>query len=182
MSYYPIDIELLFSNSPFFSVDSKITQFAYIKPNASEKLVLPSNASTLQYEINKEYQFTNVMIELKSGAIQKYIPHYSHSMKVRIASDLGKLQVVQKKSGAPLSRVYVKVYGSTNGKTGTFYKDGYTDLLGIFDFLSNSNFNQLSVSFFNFLFFDPDLTPLFSPSNIYQYCSQVRVMDLLLNA
>lgn len=50
------------------------------------------------------------------------------------------------KSGMSLSKVYVKVYAKT--KSGVkFFKDGYTDLRGKFDYasVSTSDLGQLSV-------------------------------------
>ena len=50
---------------------------------------------------------------------------------------MGLLTVRHDKSGKPLSKVYVKVYAKT--KDGVkFFKDGYTDLRGKFDYASVS--------------------------------------------
>ena len=43
-----------------------------------------------------------------------------------------------KKTGKPLSKVYVKVYADTAGGV-KFFKDGYTDLRGKFDYASVSS-------------------------------------------
>jgi len=40
------------------------------------------------------------------------------------------------KDDKPLSRVYVKAFAKDNSSNVTFYKDGYTDLVGRFDYAS----------------------------------------------
>ena len=44
------------------------------------------------------------------------------------------LQVRSSKTRQRLSKVYVKVYGRSEKGAVSFYKDGYTDLRGKFDF------------------------------------------------
>ena len=53
--------------------------------------------------------------------------------QVKVASD---------KSGNPLPKVYVKVYARMKDGQVQFYKDGYTDLRGRFDYTS-LNTNEL---------------------------------------
>ena len=48
----------------------------------------------------------------------------------------GQVLVRGAKSGKPLSAVYVKVYARLNDGSARFYKDGYTDLRGRFDYSS----------------------------------------------
>ena len=45
-------------------------------------------------------------------------------------------------SGKPLPKVYVKVYARMKDGRVRFYKDGYTDLRGLFDY-SSLNTNEL---------------------------------------
>jgi hypothetical protein len=52
------------------------------------------------------------------------------------------VQVNHQDGGAPLPGVYVKAYARTRGGAVAFYKDGYTDLRGRFDYGSLST-NEL---------------------------------------
>jgi hypothetical protein len=62
----------------------------------------------------------------------------SHSeLDVQVSEGFGRLQVMHAGDKKPLSKVYVKVFADVNG-TPTFYKDGYTDLRGKFDYASLS--------------------------------------------
>jgi acyl-CoA-binding protein len=65
--------------------------------------------------------------------------------------NIGQLKVLRKDQNKPLSKVYVKVYSQSRGGSVDFYKDGYTDLKGRFDYTSLST-NQLdSVEKFSIL-------------------------------
>jgi hypothetical protein len=44
--------------------------------------------------------------------------------------------VRNEESGKPLSKTYVKVYAKMKGGEVKFFKDGYTDLRGKFDYVS----------------------------------------------
>ncbi len=75
--------------------------------------------------------------------------HFSHNLFVPVEAEEGKkrmgeqanpkqglLRVCSRLNGLPLPSSYVKVFAQlTNGRV-VFYKDGYTDLRGIFDFES----------------------------------------------
>jgi hypothetical protein len=56
------------------------------------------------------------------------------------SSDLayGQITVADQAAGKPLAKTYVKVYARTKGGVVRFYKDGYTDLRGRFDYFSVS--------------------------------------------
>ena len=54
----------------------------------------------------------------------------------------GQLRVTSSNPGKPLSTVYVKVYARMKDGSMRFYKDGYTDLRGRFDY-SSLNTNEL---------------------------------------
>ena len=51
----------------------------------------------------------------------------------------GQVQVRVEKTGLPLAKACVKVYAQLSNGTVRFHKDGYTDLRGRFDYVSQSN-------------------------------------------
>ena len=76
------------------------------------------------------------MIETTSAGISRLKAYYPNALKVDVIETYGQLRVADKSSGKALAKVYVKVYAKTgNGKV-MFYKDGYTDLRGRFDYTS----------------------------------------------
>jgi hypothetical protein len=131
---FKMDIELLFSNSPF--VQQELGNFAYIVPNAQFDVQLPEGSTDHSFELPAEFHNANVMILVSSGAVSCVKPHYSHSLHVNVIENFGQLKVHSKTTGKPLSRVYVKVYARHKSGEIKFFKDGYTDIRGGFDYIS----------------------------------------------
>ena len=66
--------------------------------------------------------------------------YYSNSLNVQMVENYGQLKVTHETSRRPVSKVYVKAYAQMKDGTVKFYKDGYTDLRGRFDYTSlNTN-------------------------------------------
>ena len=64
---------------------------------------------------------------------------FANAMVVTVTENYGTLRVVARDTRLPLPRVYVKVYSRRSvGEGGQFYKDGYTDVRGVFDYASLS--------------------------------------------
>ena len=61
---------------------------------------------------------------------------------MQVTENYGQLRVTHEATGKPLPRVYVKVYARSQDGQTRFYKDGYTDLRGRFDYSSLST-NEL---------------------------------------
>ncbi|GAB9477026.1 hypothetical protein Gpo141_00014085 [Globisporangium polare] len=83
------------------------------------------------------------LIETVAAPIDLMRSYFNSSLQVEVMTQSGILQVFR--AGFPVARCYVKVYakvssgasnskGSAKGKA-QFYKDGYTDLLGKFDYV-----------------------------------------------
>lgn len=64
--------------------------------------------------------------------------YFSATLKVRVVENFGELKVfINNNEGGqdtPLPKTYVKVYSKKHGGAVTFFKDGYTDLRGRFDY------------------------------------------------
>lgn len=61
--------------------------------------------------------------------------YFSTSLKVTVIENYGQVKV-QNAEGKYLSRIYVKTFAREKNGNVTFYKDGYTDLRGRFDYAS----------------------------------------------
>ena len=140
VNYYLMDIELLFSRNPF--VQKYSGQFSNIRPNSSKQIVLPQNKKVFTYDLPEELQTSNVLIEIVAAGKTKTQAYYSNSLKVQLISNYGHLRVTESEEGKPLSKVYVKVYAQRKDGQVKFFKDGYTDLRGRFDYTS-LNTNEL---------------------------------------
>jgi hypothetical protein len=66
------------------------------------------------------------------------VAHYAHDLAVELLEAFGQVRVLAAASRAPLAATYVKVYARMRGGGVQFYKDGYTDLRGRFDYATLS--------------------------------------------
>lgn len=140
VNYYEMDLELLFSRNPF--VQQVSGAFSYIRPNMTKLVDLPAKESSLEFDLPEKYRSSNVLVEIVAGGQTKSQAYYSHSLNVQVVENYGQVRVTHEQTGKALSRVYVKVYARRGDGQVKFYKDGYTDLRGRFDFTS-LNTNEL---------------------------------------
>ncbi|HUP81408.1 MAG TPA: hypothetical protein VM260_22850, partial [Pirellula sp.] len=142
---YLMDVELLFSRKPFAQQDGE--QLNMIEPNFSEAIKLEKSVSTkdLDLEIPAKLKNKNIVIEVSGGGLSRTIVTYANSLVVNHSPNMGRLQVLTKHGLQPLEGAYVKVYSRDNVGTVKFYKDGYTDLRGQFDYTSLST-NELDTT------------------------------------
>jgi hypothetical protein len=163
---YRMDLEVLFSADPFAtaaiassggssSSAATLGQFAYVRPNGGFKVPLPAPITSNAVGLVQEHNFTlpeafstqNTMVELVANpsttALRRCKAYFANSINVTVNEAYGRLTVTHKRTGAPLARVYVKVFFSSSayeqkGEKGRFYKDGYTSAGGSFDYASLS--------------------------------------------
>jgi len=140
INYYLMDIELLFSRQPF--VQQFSGQFGYIRPNHTERVKLSGRKKTKTIDLPKQFHSSNVLVEIVAAGQKKSQAYYSNSLAVQVIENYGQVKVTHASGGKPLSKVYVKVYARDMSGTVKFYKDGYTDLRGRFDYTS-LNTNEL---------------------------------------
>ena len=136
VSYYRMDIELLFSRQPF--VQQQSDQFSFITPNRTDEVELPEGESSCTFDLPDELHSANVVVEVVAEGIRKSQAYYAHRLMVQVIESYGQVKVLHRDTGAPLPRVYVKAYVRTGHGEVRFYKDGYTDLRGRFDYTSLS--------------------------------------------
>jgi hypothetical protein len=135
VNYYEMDVELLFSRNPFQQVSG---QFNSIRPNLSQEIEVPADKKTFAINLPPELANRNVLVEIVAGGLTKTQAYYAHSLALQVIENYGQVKVTQQASGKPVPKAYVKVYAQMgNGQT-KFYKDGYTDIRGRFDYASLS--------------------------------------------
>ncbi len=140
VNYYRMDIELLFSRQPF--VQQQSGQFAFIRPNRTDEVRVPAGKNTCSFELPKEFHGANAVVEFVASGKRKSQACYAHELAVSVVENYGQLRVAHQGTGKPLPKTYVKVYARMKGGEVKFYKDGYTDLRGAFDYTS-LNTNEL---------------------------------------
>jgi hypothetical protein len=116
-----------------------------VKPNGVDKHVIKGTKDRLlTVPILKQYLSTNVMISVSTvpvAATKSWRAYYSQTVLVQSNEQLGTIKVLPKASKKgdvvrPIRGGYIKVYAEMKqgfGKT-SFWKDGYTDLVGRFEY------------------------------------------------
>ncbi len=134
INYYLMDPEFSFSSSPF--VSQAASRFAVIKPNQSATQALPAGRDTLDIPLPADFSRANVLVEIVAAGQRKAQAYHANTLKLTLAENYGRLDVRDSATDKPVSRSYVKVYARLRGGTVRFFKDGYTDLPGRFDYAS----------------------------------------------
>lgn len=134
LNYYLMDPEFSFSSNPFVSQDAG--RFSIIKPNQTATHKLPQNASALELALPAEFNKSNVLVEVLGAGLRKTQAYHASTLKLALTENYGRLEVRDATTDKPLPKTYVKVYAQLANGTVRFFKDGYTDLRGRFDYAS----------------------------------------------
>jgi hypothetical protein len=153
VNYYEMDLEFLFSTNPF--VSSSGGSFSVVRPNKTERLQLADDKRTQSFELPREYQSKNVLVEIIGGGKKRSQAVYSNELQTAVSERYGILTVRHAEDGRALPATYVKVYALT-GSGAKFYKDGYTDLRGKFDYASVSTSDIADAQKFSVLVMSDD--------------------------
>eukprot|EP00051_Salpingoeca_urceolata_P005811 m.77604 g.77604 ORF g.77604 m.77604 type:complete len:2193 (-) comp14553_c0_seq2:73-6651(-) len=141
IKFFAMDLELLFSNNPFVRKNTK--QFSYIHPNLVLPTSLPSETNKVDISVPEQYRDSNVLIEISAGGLKASEGVFSSALECQVAETHGHIRVLTAQ-GDPLPAAYVKVYSKSHHGSEEFYKDGYTDLRGRFDYITLNTKEQLN--------------------------------------
>ena len=134
VNYYLMDPEFLFSSSPFVTQDAG--RFSIIKPTKSVVEKLPEGKDALDLPLPAEFAKANVLVEILGAGQRKAQAYHANTFKLTLAENYGRLEVRDQAAGKAVAKAYVKVYARLKNGTVRFFKDGYTDLRGKFDYAS----------------------------------------------
>ncbi len=151
--FYRMDIELLFSRQPF--VQGDVERFSWIDPGHVLDLTLelpraspagsqssdmgafaPAGRTTVP--IPDAMRGANLVVEAVAPGLRRSVAHYAHDLATQLTAQYGQVRVLRASSQAALPATYVKVYARQHGGNVAFFKDGYTDLRGRFDYATLS--------------------------------------------
>ena len=96
------------------------------------------------------------MVEILGGGVKKTATYFANTLALQLIENYVQVKVANQETGKPLSKVYVKVYARMQDGRVRFYKDGYTDLRGRFDYASLSTNELDNVSKFSILVLSKD--------------------------
>ena len=76
--------------------------------------------------------------QVVAGPVRQTVTHLANDLAVTVAAPYGQVQVRRASTGSLLPAAYVKAHARMSGGRVQFYKDGYTDLRGRFDYATLS--------------------------------------------
>jgi len=133
---YRIDIELMFTTAPFtrsnnsyrFVEPTKLFNREFAKEAKVNRVPLTDLTGPLDTDGGE-----NLIFEVSSGERFVNGSLFMHQLDIQLSDS--QLRVLRKQEETPVVKAYVKVYVQTLAcPDGVFYKDGYTDLRGRFDY------------------------------------------------
>jgi len=144
VNFYLTELEVLFSAHPF---QESNMGYKLVAPNESLELELDPSDNEVVVDLPAEYRDQNTIIQIITDTLEVVDLYNDNDLDVQLAEDEGELRVINKDTNRPMEGAYCKVYGQSR-VTGSheFFKDGYTDLRGRFDYLTLSTDQVRQVS------------------------------------
>jgi hypothetical protein len=139
VSYFKLNMEILFSKDPF--LDKNINNFSFVNPNAQEVVTLDPSTDFANHTITvpQELQSSSLFVHIQGQSRSTTLKIFNSNLRVHPIEDFGLLKIADK-AGKILNSIYVKCYYKGKAGETKFYKDGYSDFRGSFDYASlNSN-------------------------------------------
>ena len=155
VSFFTLNLEVIFSLNPEMNEDN--FNFGYSKPVKEMRLSL-GNKGKMEIELPEDLRRKNLFVEVEFAGNKKRQIVYSAEFRYLLFESQGIVKVLDR-SGKPKAGIYVKAYAQRAGKL-EFYKDGFTDIRGKFDYVSVANSNLQSLQKFSILIIDRQLGEL----------------------
>jgi hypothetical protein len=152
LEFYQIDLEVLFSQDPFEeklnSSLTKVLPFLIETHKLTNSPDFQSKTISIPTNLQTQNLLIRVVDDLKQSKMLKYVPFKLNSS---LNEKYGILKLTDPKTGKPIPKVYVKCFCKNSSNSVKFYKDGYTDLRGSFDFAAVSSNNADDAKSFKIL-------------------------------
>lgn len=134
--YFPLDIELLFSRQPFLGDEG--ARLGYVRPARMDNVKLGAGEVVRGVDIPADFRQRNVLVEIQAEGLVERVSYTPHAMNAQVVANYGQVRVRATDGGRPVAGAYVKVYARSTDGGVRFFKDGYTDLRGAFDYAALS--------------------------------------------
>lgn len=155
LNLYPMDVELLFSRRPFAAAGGG--SLGIVKPAFRREIALRDDGEEHELALPEEFRDGNMLVELAGRGLRESETWFANRLRVRMMESFGQVEVRSSLDGAPLPKTYVKVYARGVDGRESFWKDGYTDLRGRFDYLSLNERRPEEAAQFSILILHPEL-------------------------
>lgn len=160
LNLYAVDPELLFSKTPFVRDD--LAGMAMVQATRTQTVELSGvaeskgNRGVTTVLLDENLARQTLMVEIVAGPARATTLYYGGNLAAYVSEGFGQVQVTDMTTAAAVSTAYVKVYARHQDGQIKFYKDGYTDLRGRFDYASISTGDLATVERFAILVIDPE--------------------------
>lgn len=154
LNLYGVDLELLFSKAPFVRED--LQRMAMVRPTHRKQISLDNATGVARYPLEEDLSRQTLLVEVTAGASRSTALYYGGQLTTYVSESYGQLQTSDAATHQPVSAAYVKVYGKYPDGSVKFYKDGYTDARGRFDYVSLSAEDARGATRFAILVLDPE--------------------------
>jgi hypothetical protein len=160
LNLYAVDPELLFSKTPFVRDD--LASMAMVQATRTQRIDLAAQSvgrgkqGVTQIRLDENLQRQTLLVEVVVGPARSTALYFGGNLAAYVSEGFGQVQVSDTSDGAIVEGAYVKVYARHHDGTVRFYKDGYTDLRGRFDFVSLSTGDLATASRLAILVIDPE--------------------------
>lgn len=149
LALHEMDLEVLFSRNPF--AGSFAGQFGSVRPNRTIPVELDRAGGTTRVPLPADVARRNLLVTASGGGITRSQAAYSTGLAVRVVESYGQVLVTRSADGKPVPQAYVKVYARMDDGRVAFYKDGFTDVRGRFDYASLSTADAVAARRFSIL-------------------------------
>jgi hypothetical protein len=160
LRFYKVELEVVFSMKPFEFQAQK--EFTFVSPFL--RLVVPTHDAddlAVSYlDIPESVRSENLFIEARASSEKlrksEYLTYLPFALNCIVTKEFGILKIFEPTSNRPVPRVYVKCFAKYTDGSIRFYKDGYTDLRGSFDYVSLNTDRVDNIQSFAVLVTSPD--------------------------
>ncbi|MEM9365063.1 MAG: hypothetical protein AAGD07_03635, partial [Planctomycetota bacterium] len=136
LRFYAVDLELLFSKAPFAQGD--LRSLAMLVPTLRETIEPTRSVGTTVYPLSESQQRRAWIVEAVARQSRSTTLAVGGDLTTFVSEAFGQLQVLTPETSLPVTGAYVKVYAKYPDGSVRFFKDGYTDGRGRFDYVSIS--------------------------------------------
>ncbi len=154
LNFFPVDVEMLFTRNPFAPEGSSV--FAGVRPASSTPVDFEPGSTVTEVPIPEDFLPKHVVIEIEAAGISRSDIRYASTLVTQRIESYGQVLVTDQATQKPLPKVYVKVFARMQSGETLFYRDGYTDLRGRFDYASSSTLTIAEVDEFAILILSED--------------------------
>merc|ERR1712038_3308 len=138
IAFYKLDIETVFSYTPFAK---NALGYKFVSPNlvitVENEELDRSGEGKYVMPIPEALRHQNLVVEMSGNGGYDAQITADHDLEVQFAEDIGEVRVFRTdlEEKEVLSMAYIKIYARLTGTdTAVFYKDGYTDVRGRFNY------------------------------------------------